>query len=253
MSLKYSLIFLVLAIGCLISALEVWDSIGWFALTFLYASVSFVLLAMAYAGAGPGLLLKRASGRRSILAWVLFGPYFLLNVLTFALYRLMSREPACVQVSPNVYFGRRLSSRECLEIRWVGVLDLAAEFAESRRLRELPGYRSLPVLDATAPTEEQLRSAVAWVTSGSASGPVYVHCALGHGRSACVVIAYLLSVGVVASVAEAVRLLRSLRPGVRLHPAQRARLRVFESQSRGTPSSALPLTPTVPSQGLETR
>jgi hypothetical protein len=235
MSLKYSFLFLVLAVACVVLTLALWDFVGWFGIAFLYAAVSFLLLAVAYMGAGPGLLLKRESGRHSILAWLLFGPYFLLNTLTFGLYRLMSREPAYVQVAPNVFFGRRLSRSECGANRWVGVLDLAGEFAESHQLRELAGYKSLPVLDATAPTEEQLRSAVAWVTAGAASGPVYVHCALGHGRSACVVIAYLLSVGVVDTVAEGVRLLRSLRSGVRLHPAQRQRLRMFGSQPQDIP------------------
>ncbi len=236
MSLKYSLTFLVLALACVATALATWGSVGGLGVVFLYPAVSSSLLAVAYAGAGPGLLLKRASGRRSVLAWALFGPYFLLNALTLGLYRLASREPACVQVAPNLFFGRRLASREGAAVGWVGVLDLAAEFAESRRLREVAGYKSLPVLDATAPTEPQLRAAVAWVTEGVASGPVYVHCALGHGRSACVVVAYLLSVGVVATVAEGVRLLRSLRPGARLNAPQRQRLRLFEPPTQDTPN-----------------
>jgi protein-tyrosine phosphatase len=92
------------------------------------------------------------------------------------------------------------------------------------------GYQSLPILDATAPKEEQLRWAVEWIAEQAAAGPVYVHCALGHGRSACVVIAYLLATGAVRSIAEGVRQLRALRPGVRLQPCQWERLRAFEPQ-----------------------
>jgi protein-tyrosine phosphatase len=234
-SLKYSLTFLALAVACVVFARALWDTVDWFGAAFLYPAVSFLLLSVAYAGVGPRLLLKRPCGRRSIMAWIWLGPYFLLNALTFGLYRMMSREPAYVQVSPNVYFGRRLSASESAAVQWESVLDLAGEFVETRRLREVPGYKSLPVLDATAPNTEQLRSAVAWVAEGAATGPVYVHCALGHGRSACVVIAYLLSVGVVSTVAEGVRLLGSLRPGVRLQPAQWEQLRVFESQPRQRP------------------
>ena len=224
----------MLAAACVVSTLVAWDFIGWFGLVFLYVAFSFLLLAIAYAGAGPKLLLKRTSGRRSVVAWALFGPYFVLNAQTFGIYRLLTREPAWVQIAPNVFFGRRLSSCECEEIRWSHVLDLAAEFTECRQLRELTGYQSIPVLDATAPTEEQLRSAVEWMTTSTASGPIYVHCALGHGRSACVVIAYLLSTGVVATVADGVKLLRLLRAGIRLTPAQSQRLRAFESRSGGT-------------------
>ncbi len=228
--LRYSLTFLVLAIACVVVALAAWDSVGWAAVVPLYTALSFTLLVVAYAGVGPRLLLNRATGRRSVLGWLLFAPYFALNAATFGLYRLLSREPAHVQVVPNLFFGRRLSACEHRAGGWVSVLDLAGEFPAVWPQRALPGYRSLPVLDASAPSEAELRSAVAWVAEAVASGPVYVHCALGHGRSACVVVAYLLSVGSVGTVAEGVRLLRSLRPGVRLHPPQLRLLRRFEPQ-----------------------
>ena len=226
--LRYSLTFLVLAAACVVVSLAVWDSVGWALVLPLYSALSFGLLAAAYAGAGPRLLLKRATGHRSIFGWLLFAPYFLLNAVTFGLYRLLSRESAYVQVAHNLFFGRRLSAREAEAEAWVGILDLAGEFPAAWWSRSRPGYRSLPVLDATAPSEEELRSAVAWVAEAAAAGPVYVHCALGHGRSACVAIAYLLSVGAVSTVAEGVQLLRSLRPGVRLHPPQLRLLRRFE-------------------------
>jgi hypothetical protein len=224
--LQYSFTFLVLAGVCVVLALAA--GAGWAAGLSLYAALSFVLLAAAYAGAGPRLLLKLANGRRSAFGWLLFGPYILLNAVTFGMYRLLSREPAYVQVAPNLFFGRRLSAREAEAARWVSILDLAGEFPASRWQRTRPGYRSLPVLDATAPSEEELWSAVAWIAETVAAGPVYVHCALGHGRSACVVITYLLSVGAVGTVAQGVRLVRSLRPGVRLQPPQRRLLRRFE-------------------------
>ena len=233
MSPKYGLVFLVLSAACVVAGLAAWDVVGWGAAVFLYAAFSFALLAIAYAGVGPRLLLKRPSGERSTWAWLLFAPYFLLNAVTFRVYRLVSREPAFAEVAPNLFFGRRLSDREAKTTGWVGVLDLAGEFPEVRSLRALPGYRSLPVLDATAPTEEQLRDATAWLPRAVAEGPVYVHCALGHGRSACVVIAYLLSAGLVGTVAEGVRGMRSLRSGVRLNPVQRQRLRAFEPRPQG--------------------
>lgn len=93
---KYSLTFLILAAAGVIASLEAWDIIGWFAAIPLHVALSFGLLAAVYAGAGPRLLLKRATGRRSVLGWLLFAPYFLLNAATFGLYRLLSREPAYV-------------------------------------------------------------------------------------------------------------------------------------------------------------
>ena len=195
------------------------DAVGWGVLLPLYAALSFALVAAAYGGAGPRLLLKQASGRRSLLGWLLFAPYLALSELTFGLHRLLSREPAYVQVAPNVFFGRRLSDREHRSAGWSSILDLAGEFSAARTVRARPGYRSLPVLDGAAPTEGDLHGAAAFLADAASSGPVYVHCALGHGRSACVVIAYLLSIGAVSTVAEGCERLRALRPGVRLHGA----------------------------------
>jgi hypothetical protein len=222
--LRYSLTFLVLAAVCVLVAIPTWESVGWAVFLPLYTVMSFGLLAAAYAGAGPQLLLKRATGRRSVFGWLLFAPYFLLNAVTFSLYHLVSRDAAYVQVAPNLFFGRRLTARESEAAGWTSVLDLAGEFPAAWVTAR---YRSIPVLDTAATTEDKLQAAVAWVAESVAVGPVYVHCALGHGRSACVVIACLLSLGSVGTVAEGVRLLRSLRPGVRLHPPQLLLLRWF--------------------------
>lgn len=226
--MQYGLTFLGLAAACGVVGWAAWDGVGWVAVLPLYAAFSFGVLAAAYLGAGPRLLFKRATGRRSPLGWLLLAPYLVLSAAAFGLYRLLSREPASVRVAPNLDFGRRLSAREFRAGGWAGVLDLAGEFGAASPQRASAGYRSLPVLDAAAPSEAELRSAVAWLAGAVTAGPVYVHCALGHGRSACVVVAYLLSVGAVATVAEGVRKLRTLRPGVRLHPSQLRLLCRFE-------------------------
>ena len=60
-----------------------------------------------------------------------------------------------------------------------------------------------------------------FIRRARAEGPVLVHCALGHGRSATFVAAYLLAEGLAASLPEALDLLRRVWPGVRLSDAQR--------------------------------
>jgi protein-tyrosine phosphatase len=52
-------------------------------------------------------------------------------------------------------------------------------------------------------------------------GAVYIHCAVGHGRSATVAAAVLLARGLAANPREAVALLRRSRPLVRLTRVQR--------------------------------
>jgi protein-tyrosine phosphatase len=58
-------------------------------------------------------------------------------------------------------------------------------------------------------------------------GPVYVHCAAGHGRSAMFVAALLLASGRLASVSEAEAFMREKRPEVRLSSSQRELLDMF--------------------------
>ena len=216
--MQYAVTFLALAFVCVIAAVLAWGVIGGAALLLLYLAVSFALLAAAYAGAGPRLFFKRASGKRSVLGWSLLAPYFLLNDATLGLYRLLSREPPYVQVAPNLSFGRRLTAREAEAGGWEHVLDLAGEFPEARTPA---GYRSLPMLDAVAPTEADLQSAIEWIRGAVRSGPVYVHCALGYGRSALVAAAYLISRGIATDAKTALKHLRALRPGVRLQRPQR--------------------------------
>jgi protein-tyrosine phosphatase len=229
MSLRYAVVFLLLAATLALAALLTPFLVV--QLLWLNAAVAFAALAVAYAGAGPGLLGKRPDGRRRLWAWPIFWPYFVLNALSFRLYRSLIREPAFAEVVPNLHFGRRLTTGEVRRaaIVWQAVLDLACEFPEAAPLRRVAAYRSLPVLDATAPSPAGLQAAVAWLTAAFQAGPVYVHCALGHGRSATVVLALLLTTGQVGTVKEGLALLRAKRPGVGLNRAQRALLKRMET------------------------
>jgi protein-tyrosine phosphatase len=226
--LGYCIVFLSLAVGLLAVTFALWEVVGWVAIALGLGVVSFLLLAAAYAGVGPRLLLKRSNGSRALSGKIIFAPYFFLNRLLFALHRLLSREVAFVEVSPNLFLGRKLTRKESQSLKWISVLDLAVEFEADPVMGRSPGYRSLPILDGTAPTKTELISSNAWIAEAVVKGRVYVHCALGHGRSACVVIAYLLSTGVVPTIADGLRHLRVARPAVRLNAAQLSALRPFE-------------------------
>ena len=232
MSAGYGFAFVVLAA---LAALAAVLAPEWFLrVAGAAVALSFLLVAVAYFGAGPRLLFKRANGRRHPLAWLVHWPYFAFTAFAYRLSILTSREAEFACVAPNVLLGRRLTTREgkCAEIEgWLAVLDLAAEMPESRPLRERPGYRSLPVLDATAMSLAQLRDAVEWVKRHAATGPVYVHCALGHGRSALVAAAYLLAAGLAPDAKAAVKHLRELRPGVRLNRPHRRLLDRFAAET----------------------
>jgi atypical dual specificity phosphatase len=70
----------------------------------------------------------------------------------------------------------------------------------------------LPVPDFEAPTQDQLRQAVATIhNSRQGNMGIAVHCAAGRGRTGTVIAAYLVSEG--ASAADAINHVRNLRPG----------------------------------------
>lgn len=131
---------------------------------------------------------------------------------------------------------RRLTvaeSQRGLANGWTAVLDLALEFTESSPLREAPRYRSAHLLDRTAPTDAELCELVGWIQQAVVDGGVYVHCALGHGRSATVVLAYLMATGSRDGCDQGLAYLQSLRKGVRLCRAQREVVERIISAQRG--------------------
>ncbi|MBN9263504.1 MAG: hypothetical protein J0I75_02870, partial [Hyphomicrobium sp.] len=65
--------------------------------------------------------------------WLLFAPYFLLNALTFGLYRLLSREPAYAQVA-----------LQSAAVSLQAVLSLAALSSSARSLMSSSEARCRP-------------------------------------------------------------------------------------------------------------
>jgi hypothetical protein len=190
-----------------------------------WCSVSTAGLAFAYAFRNPNVFCKRPNGTIAILGYVLYWPYFLLNYFSLWLFRRFSDEGPISEIVPGVYLGCRLFSSDRGIFQSKGIastLDLTAEFSEPAFVRVLDGYRCLPVLDTDAPSPEQLRAGADWIERRIERGSVFVHCALGHGRSATMVAAFLLKSGVAASAEGAVALVREHRPKIGLHPKQHA-------------------------------
>jgi protein-tyrosine phosphatase len=102
-------------------------------------------------------------------------------------------------ITRDVLLGPELETRKDYErmsdLGVTSVLDLRGEKADDREALDARGihYKRVPVTDFEAPSEEQLREAVAWMRAEVASGRrVYVHCAAGIGRSSTVVTAFLM-------------------------------------------------------------
>lgn len=205
-------------------------------LILLYPALSLLLVGCAYLGGHPGFLAKRG-GRIPRRSWLLYAPYLLGTCNSWRWHR--RHGPAWQAVTPSILLGRRLHERETRPLLDAGVdqvLDLCPELKAPPSLAGLPGYRHLPLLDLTVPAPEQLAAAVAVLGEQRRRGRVYVHCALGYLRSACVVGAWLVDRG--HSVEVVMERLRRLRPALRTDLVEQA-LRGYADYRRIQPAAPL--------------
>jgi len=229
--MKQVLLFGLLAMGFaantfLVESLVVQVLMGTLALSFFGLAIGFGII-------GPGVFLKdQCKGTLSLFSWLIFLPLHLLNLGLLFLIAKLGRERAYDEIVPGVFLGRRLGSREArpvLERGVQAVLDLTSEFAECRAFRGLTQYCCLPLLDTREPTSEQIQRGVAFMADNCGRGGVYVHCAMGHGRSATFVAAFLLRQGTCRTTAEAEEFIRQRRPRVGLHAGQRKALTAWRA------------------------
>jgi protein-tyrosine phosphatase len=193
----------------------------------VWPSAALFIVMTAYYGRGPGVF-RKTEGRLPFAVRFVFGPVLLGHQLSLRWYRRRCRawDPA----TPGVWIGRLLTDSEAAGAIAKGVtsvLDLTSEFSEARPFLGIH-YRNLPILDLTAPTANQLREAVDFITSGVRTGTIYVHCKIGYSRSVAVVGAYLLDSGKVQTAEEAIKWLRQARPSVVVRPEVASALREFE-------------------------
>jgi rhodanese-related sulfurtransferase len=91
------------------------------------------------------------------------------------------------------------------------LVDLCAELSVPSGLA---AYRGVPSLDLVPLAGETLRDAAAAIEALRRDGPVVVVCALGYGRSAAAVAAWLVATGRVPDVEAAITQLRAIRPRI---------------------------------------
>lgn len=136
----------------------------------------------------------------------------------------------------GVLFGAVPSRRDLRRYHDLGiraVVNLCEEFAGHRRTMASLGMEQLhlPTLDYHCPSEAHLREGVAFIQDRIGRGEkVYVHCKAGRGRSAILVLCYLMaSRRITADEADvAVRRARKrLAHGLARHPAVRNLERSF--------------------------
>lgn len=164
---------------------------SWFWLL-LWPAASLALIANAYLR-GHSSVFRKKNGQLPMSTRTLLGPYLCGAFARLLIYN--RRGAPWVEAAPGVYCGRLLTKSEAFELKAkgvTGVLDMTAEHAETKALREIE-YLNIPVLDLTEPSQEQLDRASAFISDHVGRGGVYVHCALGVSRSVAAVAAYTSS------------------------------------------------------------
>jgi len=210
--------YLFATLAAVASAAALWP---WGVLLF-WPALALAIVASAYFGIGPGIY-RKIEGRLPLSSKCVLGPVLFGQWLSLRYYQRQCRP--WDEVLPGVWIGRKLNDREATEAVHRGVtavLDLTAEFSEAKPFLAIR-YLNVPILDLTAPSQEQLHEMTAFITEQSAHGIVYVHCKIGYSRSAAAIGAFLLASGRAGSVEEAIAFLRQVRPSIvvrsEVHPA----------------------------------
>jgi len=174
-----------------------------------WPALALFLVACNYAFAGARAFHKHGA------ASVLFAPYTLGAWINSRLWTRRCAAPN--EVIDGVFIGRIPMRRGDFD----AVVDMCAEVP---CLADVPFYRSIPVLDHIAASDDDLRNAVAAIEEARTHGRVLVCCALGFSRSATAVIAWLLMTHRAPTVEAAMEMVRRARPAMRLRAPHRAAL-----------------------------
>lgn len=213
LTMNYGPLFLISSIALAASAIF---RGGWYWLS-LWPAVSLAVIAGGYFGLGVKVFGKTPRGLFAPLHFAVLLPYLATAWLVWNLVRPLRRELAYHSLSEKILLGRRLLSHE-LPNDVQNVVDLTCEFIEPRALRRT-NYLSFPVLDASVPSEADLRRWIDLVAN--LEGKTYIHCAEGRGRTGMFTVALLLQSGEADTVEAAIATVTSHRPQIRLTGKQR--------------------------------
>ena len=227
--IKIAMLYLA---GAVLSALPSLFGGAW--LWMLWVSVSLSVVAFAYLTGNAAVFQKQADGRLSAAATILLLPY-LAGVRLNMAYWLRGKAKT-VRVRDDVLIGSVSGISDDLP----AVLDVCAEYP---RPHYRGAYRVLPLLDMVAPSENDLMQAASLLEAlRRQHGKVLTCCALGYGRSAAVVLTWLLVYGGCRDLAQATAELKQARPQTVLPPetakaveAAAGRLKNFGADQKENP------------------
>lgn len=159
----------------------------------------------------PWILGKNSEGRFPLWSNILFGPFLMLARTYAMVKRFMRKESVYDKIAEGLYLGGWPFMLKHLPPGGPSVIDCTCELPRSAFV-PTDEYLCVATWDTRAPAPYQIEFAARWACEKRAKGkPVYVHCAFGHGRSACVMCAILVALGIAENWKEAENIIRERR------------------------------------------
>ncbi|MEX0777593.1 MAG: dual specificity protein phosphatase family protein [Phycisphaeraceae bacterium] len=215
------------ALTALIRFTPVWPH----SLPLLWIPLAMLLVGIAYLRACPGIYRKH-HGRLPLSTWLLFWPLLLAQHLSWRYYARQC--DAHHPLTDRIWIGRLLTTRQAndaIHDGVVAVIDLTVEFSQtSPFLLQNIAYLHLPTLDLTAPTPDQLNTALKFIETHTPGGIVYIHCKAGYSRTAIVAGAWLLH-SHTCTPTTVHQILQRTRPTIILRPEATSSLAAFAGQT----------------------
>ncbi len=223
-NLKYLLVLVLVGVAQIALA----STSGKMAWLLYWSGLSWIVVGAAYGGLGAGIFGKRANERMALVNICLLLPYLFVTWFLWYMQQLLTKEPPYNEIAPGLWLGRRCLGKELpsgIEL----IVDMTSEFPEPPDLNSGRSYVCVPTLDASVPSDKAFAELVQTIVASP--GPVYVHCALGHGRSVAVMTAVLVAKGNAATIEQAEQSVKQARPRTEINPVQRKLLqRWFSAQ-----------------------
>jgi hypothetical protein len=143
------------------------------------------------------------------------------------------------QITPNLHVGGQHNSRGWGQLSGRGVtavVSLRGEIDDREQGVAPPRYLYLPTVDNHAPTLEDLKVGVDFISGELQNGGgVYIHCWEGVGRAPTMAVAYLVSTGLTTK--EAWEKVRQIRPFIRPVESQIDQIERFAAACNGGPNA----------------